>query len=294
MDDRDYNTEALSTYYGLGAVTFGPEIHPDTQVLVVRLDKVDKDIMAALPNLKVIAFNATGEDHIDLKYAQSKNIQIVSLKGDPFTSEVPASSEHAFGLILSCFRKYGKAFTFPDEPLARDAYRGHDLKGKSLGIIGYGRIGQNVENYAMAFGMDVIAYDSNTTQTLQSREYVLRYADVILLSLPLNAQTRDSFGAKDFGVMKETAYLVNISRGDIIKKDALRKALWDCTIAGAAVDVTREDDRVELLEYAQEHDDLIVTNHIGGCTIDSAHMTELHIAKKVAGILSDKVAINAE
>ena len=294
IDDRDYNPKALKVYYDLGAVTFGPDIHPDTQVLVVRLDPVTKDMIDSLPNLKVIAFNATGHDHVDIKYAFDKGIRIISLQGDPFTAEIPASSEHAFGLIISCFRKYGKAFSFVDVPQPRSTYRGQDLKGKSLGIIGYGRIGRKIEIYGKVFGMDVIAYDINTTQTLQSREYILRYADIILLSLPLNAQTRDSFGAKEFEVMKESAYLVNISRGDIIKKGALRKALWDNQIAGAAVDVTREDDREDLIGYAREHDDLIITNHIGGCTIDSSHMTELHIAEKVAKTLGDKTPINVE
>jgi len=289
LDVADYSKKAIETYQKLGDITVGSTPVADTEILVLRLQKCDEKMIDSLPCLRAIAFNTTGQDHVDTEHARKKGIEIFSLKGDSFTKNVPASSEHAFGLMLALARDYKHAFQFPNSREPRSAYRGHDLQDKTLGIIGYGRIGRKVYHMAYAFGMNIIHYDIG--QSDQAREDVIRNADFLLLSLTLDDNSRDSFTKNDFKFMKNTAYLINVSRGEIIQEDTLLDALQSGDIAGAGIDVTRDGDREELTDYARRNDNIILTNHIAGCTHESSHMTEEGTADKVYNFFKDEASM---
>lgn len=235
----------------------------------------------------LIASCTTGTDHID-----NGDVPLISLKGDTnFLKTIHATAEHTFALILALIRKVPAAF---EDVKAgnwdRDSFQGTELHGKTLGIVGMGRVGQQIEKIAHAFGMWSIYYDTKKTNAFCSARcdnlnILLRHADIITVHVPLNDETRGMFGAEQFALMKPTAYFINTSRGAVVDEAALWYALAIKRIAGAAIDVCCGEPNLlnpSLWQYAEEENNLIVTPHIGGNTAESRRATQLHIAKKIS------------
>lgn len=238
------------------------------EILIVGLEKVDKERLDSLPNLKVIGTNTTGLDHIDLEECDERGIKVISLQGEiEFLNNITSTTEHTIGLIISLLRNYKIAFQQPYQD--RDFYKGHTLKGKVLGIIRLGRIGLQVMEIAKVLKMKVVSGSVKSVAPL---------ADVVSLHIPL--QGNEEFFTKEmFKLMKPTSYLINTSRDKIIKRGALLWALKKSIIAGAAVDFVDDE---KLVEYSKIHNNLILTNHIGGCTFEDMEKTSEFIRKKVA------------
>ena len=268
----------------------------NANVLFVRLQhKIDKEVILAAPNLKVIASATTGLDHIDVKTAQHAGIQIVSLRGEvDFLRTVTATAELSWGLMLSLLRRIPEAY---QDVLSgnwqRDLFEGSELKGKTLSIIGMGRLGRMVASYAQAFDVKVVVYDPYVEDLPESVERlsfesVLRQADIVSIHVPLNDETTHMFNEHAFEMMKPTSVLVNTSRGAVINSQSLLKALLENRIAGAALDVLEDEiqgnftmkDNV-LVRYAAKHRNLLLTPHIGGLTIESLKKSECFIARKI-------------
>jgi D-3-phosphoglycerate dehydrogenase len=281
-------------------------IIPQYHALITRLGHyISKDIIKTGINLKVIATATTGLDHIDMDAALSAGIKVISLKGEvDFLQTISATAELSIGLILSISRNIPYAFNdVLKGGWSRDVFRGIELKGKTLGIIGYGRLGRMVGGFGLAFGMKVMVYDPLISEVLDnikkcSFEELLMESDFVSIHVPLNPMTKKMFGQSQFSQMKHSAYLINTSRGDIIDEDAFLHALLNRTIAGAAIDVIsgeidrpylsqnmkiKELNRVcsPLIDYALKNNNLIITPHIGGATIDSMRSTEIFIADKI-------------
>ena len=287
LEPDGYSPEALRILQSLGEVM--PFGRNDADVLIVRLAKqITAGVMDKLPNLKYIVSATTGLDHIDLDAAKKRGIKVLSLKGEGgFLRSVPATAELTWGLILSLTRNIPAAVeSVKVGEWKRDAFKGVDLKGRTLGIIGMGRIGEMVAKYGEAFGMRVIYHDPNRFSCIRSFGSILLDADIISVHVPLNEDTRGMFGIREFALMHEDAYFVNTSRGEVVNEEALLSALENNLIAGAALDVIsgeRKEHNLQLLAYARTHDNLIITPHIGGCTADSMEATEIFMAKKLAG-----------
>lgn len=252
----------------------------DKKVLTIKLDKVDKKVLNKYPKLEVVASPTTGLDHIDLKECKKRGIKVISLKEETeFLKTIPATAEHTMGLILSLVRRIPWAF---DSVLSgewdRESFKGRDLKDKTLVVVGYGRIGKMITKYAEVFGMKVYHGDRKEKKALLK---VLSKADIVTLHIPLEGN-KNYFDKKCFQAMKKGSYFVNTSRGGIIDEQALLEALKG-RIAGAALDVVQGEPEVnpELLEYALDNDNLLLTCHIGGCTVESMTATEKFIAEKV-------------
>lgn len=242
------------------------------KVLYIKLEQVDEFIIDSYPDLKIIASQTTGKNHVDVVYAKSKGIKCIFLDPkDPRMAEISSTAEHTFGLILSLARNYNYALQHATAPHERYFYKGIELKGKTLGIVGIGRIGKMVENYGRAFGMNILYHDINNGVEL---EYLLQNSDFITVHIPLNSKTKNMFKSRHFNLMKPTAYFINTSRGEIIKKGVLEKVLWNRIIAGVAIDVMWDEYDEDLMKYAQEHDNIIITNHIAGCTVDGLEKSE--------------------
>lgn len=259
--------------------------------------------LAELPSLKVIVSPTTGLDHIDLEACKRRGIVVLSLQGETdFLGTIPATAEHTWGLMLALTRRTPWAFDDVRKGCwQRDAFRGHDLKGKTLGIVGFGRVGEQVAKYAQTFGMGVVIFDpySKVEWFNDSDPYypmhhltlvsLLQDADVVSIHVPLNDETRSMFGAEQFAAMKPGAVLVNTSRGEIIDEAALLEALESGKLAGAALDVISGERgdlwENKLLKYAREHDNLLITPHLGGCTVESMAATEVFMAKKLKRFL---------
>ena len=226
--------------------------------------------IARLPDLKMIAVAATGTDNVDLAACKERGIVVANIRN----YSVVAVPEHCFSLILALRRNllaYGadvnaglwqKSSTFClfNHPIG-------DLAGSRLGIIGYGALGHKVAQLGRAFGMQVCVatrtpVDDPQVTNLQLEE-LLRTCDVITLHLPLNDQTRNMIGARELGMMKKTALLINTARGGLVDEAALAQALKDGVIGGAGFDVLSQEPPVQdnpLLSVNQPN--FILTPHV--------------------------------
>jgi D-3-phosphoglycerate dehydrogenase len=269
-------------------------------ILWVRLrHKIDREVMNAAPHLRAIATPTTGLNHIDLAEARQRNIHVISLQGaTQFLQNVYATGEHTVALILGLLRHLPAA---RDHVVKgnwnRDLFVGHDLHGKTAGLIGYGRVGQMVAGYLRALGMRVFVTDKPGTRKptppgikMVSLSYLLGISDVVSLHVPLTETTRGFFGEGEFARMKPNSWFINTARGELVDERALVRALDDGRIQGAALDVLCDEhssDMTEnsLIQYARRHDNLLITPHIGGCTHESREKTEYFLATCVASFL---------
>ena len=273
---------------------------PHAHVLIVRLaHHIDAEIITAGRQLQAIVTATTGLDHIDLAAAATQGVAVLSLRGEEtFLRTIPATAEHTWALLLALVRHIPAATAAVQRgQWNRDQFRGRDLFGKRLGIIGLGRIGQIVARYAHAFGLDIHAYDphlmtwpANVAQHLQL-DTLLATSDIITLHVPLNENTTHLIGARELGLLPPGALLINTSRGAILDEAALLAALQANQLGGAALDVLAAEvtgtitSQHPLIQYAQTHSNLLITPHIGGATYDSMAMTEIFMAQKLQQFL---------
>ncbi|HBI25745.1 MAG: D-isomer specific 2-hydroxyacid dehydrogenase NAD-binding protein [Candidatus Wolfebacteria bacterium GW2011_GWC2_39_22] len=237
--------------------------------------KVDQAVLAALPNLKLVTTRSTGFDHIDLALAQSMNIA---------TGYVPGYGENtvaefAFGLILALSRKIYESVDRLKETgvYSYVGLRGFDLQGKTLGVVGTGRIGQHVIRIAKGFSMNVIAYDAFPKPELATElgftyatfDELLGKSDVITLHVPYLPSTHHLINMENIAKIKKGALLVNTARGAVVDTAALVKALADGILGGAGLDVLEEEgvlaDEKTLVLYGhpEEHNlKTVLENHV--------------------------------
>lgn len=251
------------------------------KAIVIGLEKVDVEFLDRFQTLKIIGCPMTGLDHLPWNEINKRNIKVISLKDYPdFLKNITSTAEHTFGLILALMRNYKTALnaSYSD----REAYKGHTLSGKTLGIIGYGRVGQQVARIARGFDMKVLTTDKEA-KPYHKLFYILPQCDVVSIHIPL--ENNEGFFIKEmFLGMKSTAYLINTSRDGVVENGALTFALQNNIIGGAGVDFI---DDLELLEYSKTHDNLILTNHISGCTFEDMEKTSIFIENKVRQYLLD-------
>lgn len=263
-------------------------------ILSLLTDKIDSEVMdAAGKNLKIIANYAVGLDNIDLEAAKSRKI-IVTNTPDVLTEAV---AEHTIALILAVARRIVES----DQFVRAGKYKGWEpelllgteLSGKTLGILGLGRIGSRVaEIGALGFGMKIIYYDrGQRNRELETRisseavtiRKILTSADVISLHVPLTNETRHLIGKTELSSMKKTAILINTARGPVIDEQALVWALKQKIIAGAGLDVFEFEPKVtpELKKFSN----VIMTPHTASATIEArSAMAEL-ATKNILAVL---------
>lgn len=271
-------------------------ILPEYDVLIVRLGfRVDRSLIDAGSRLKVIVTATTGLDHIDISYAQEKGIDVLSLRGETeFLRSIPATAEHTWALLMSLVRYIPSAFaTVCQGEWCRDSFRGRDLCGKRLGIVGLGRIGEKIARYGIAFQMQIVAWDPYRRDWMvgvdrkTNLNELLGCADILTLHVPLTSETKHMIGHREIGLLPVGAFLVNTSRGAVIEEKALLEALENGHLAGAALDVMEGErsqniiDHNPLLRYACEHSNLLITPHIGGATVEAMAKTEVYMANKL-------------
>lgn len=299
LEPKDYSEKALEVYKSLGGVIKGEAIIPNADILVIRLaHKIDREWLDCYSNLKVIASPTTGLNHIDLEECEKRGIKVISLKGDAewLGKNITSTAEHTWALILSLIRKIPIANLMVTgfRNWNRDNFIGHQLKGKTLGIIGHGRVGRQVAQIAKAFQMR-IQYKDKGIITGKQEEYpevtmqqLLVTSDIVSIHVDLNDSTYNLIRDEQFRMMKPTAYLINTSRGEVIDEEDLLMALKNEKIAGAALDVLWDEsadgkhlENNPLVQYAVGKDNLIITPHIAGASYEAMRLTEERIAEKV-------------
>ncbi len=314
LEPQDYSKKALAAYQSLGPVFLYPELSVknkertlrETHILVVRLaHTIDAVWFDRMPNLKIIATPTTGLNHIDLREAEKRGVKIISLRGRvSFLKNIPSTAEETFALVLALGRNISWAFEDVKKGnWDRDTWKGHQVYRKTLGLFGCGRLGKLVARYAKAFGMNVVGYDPYVSAEKMKRAGIkktgeaelFKTSDIVSIHALLTEETRDIIREKHLRMMKPSAYLINTSRGEIIEKNALERALQKKWIAGAAIDVMR-DERADgahlrknpLVEYAKTHHNLLIVPHIGGATEEAMHATEEFIAQEVVRVLRSR------
>ncbi len=268
-------------------------------LLCLLTDSIDEEVISANPKLRVIANYAVGFDNIDVKAATARGIAVTN------TPEVltDAVAEHTFALMMAFARRIPESDRFTRagkftgwEPML---ILGTELMGKTLGVIGRGRIGAGVaQRAARGMGMNILYNDIQRNlqfeETYQAKfaemDDLLREADFITIHLPLLPSTRHFIGRQQLELMKNTAYLINTSRGPVVDEKALVSALQKKEIAGAALDVYEFEP--ELSAGLAELDNAVLTPHTASATYETrAAMSEL-AARNILDVLSGKAPQN--
>ncbi|WP_445491879.1 phosphoglycerate dehydrogenase [Niallia sp. 03133] len=238
----------------------------DAEVIITGVEKIDRTIMDAAPNLKYISKFGTGVDSIDLEEAAKRKITVTNTPGQNASSV----ADLAFGLLLSISRNLAKS----NEIVKNGGWKllmGNDVEGKRLGIIGFGEIGKKVAKRATGFDMDIVAYgnykDEETAEKLGVHfidlDELLATSDYVVICTNLKESTYHLINKQKLALMKKSAYLINISRGDLIDESALIQCLKENHIKGAALDVfSQEPPNLELAQL----ENVICSSHIGGAT----------------------------
>lgn len=259
--------------------------------------RLTAEAIAASERLRVIATPSTGLDHIDLDAAEARGIPVLSLKDDrTFLDQITCTAELTWGLLLACVRRIPAGFNAARQGRwARDAFRGHQLAGKTFGILGYGRLGTMMGDYAGAFRMRVLACDVRDFDApgieRVDMDTLFRESDVVSIHVHLTPENRGLVGRKQIEMMKPGAILLNSSRGAVIDEAALLDALEAGRLGGAGLDVIHgewSDDLYNhpLITYAREHENLIISPHLGGVTYESQAMAMRYTAEKLRDFLA--------
>lgn len=240
----------------------------ESEVLAVGLSRtIDDNFLSEFPNCKYILSPTTAIDHIKIT---NENIKIIKLVPHEI-EHISASAEFAFLLIMLLLKKY------PFKGSRSDLI-GHELFGKTLGIIGFGRIGRKVSWYAQNFGIKILHYNI-TTDSLDTKTNLLSQSDIVLVSISSEEKNRNAISMSEFSIMKDGVYFVNISRGFIVNEDDLLECLYLNKIAGAALDVVENYGKFE--KYVSNFDNLIITPHIAGNTVESLSKACEFVIKKL-------------
>lgn len=271
----------------------------NVEVLFIRLaHRIDAAFLAMAPRLRYLCTPTTGYTHLDEAALAARNIKVLSLRGErAFLESIRATPEHTFGLILGLLRRYQPAFA---HTIAggwdRDQFRGEELYGNKVGIIGLGRVGYRVASYCEAFGAQVFWCDPNDVQTASSWQRmpdalaVIAASRIVVLCASYQSGQPPVLGPKELESMTDR-YLVNTARGELVDEAALLAAISNDALAGVATDVVANENGENALSrwrtLALTHN-VILTPHIGGATVDAMAKTECFIVQKLADALADR------
>lgn len=262
----------------------------DAEALLCLLtDRIDRDVIDAAPRLRIISNHAVGVDNIDLSYATTRGIAVCNTP-DVLTE---ATADFAWALMMTVCRRI-----IPGERLMRSGgfqgwdpldFLGEDFTGKTLGIVGAGRIGTAVAQRSCGWKMKILYFNRSRNLFLEEKlkakqvalDALLKDADFVSIHLPLSAQTHHLIGARELAMMKPGAFLINTARGAIIEEQALVAALQRNQIAGAALDVFENEPH--LASGLRELENVVLTPHIASATLS----TRSRMAEMAAGNIVD-------
>lgn len=262
-------------------------------------DAIDGEIMDAEPNLKVISNYAVGFDNIDVDAATERGIPVTNTPG--VLTETTA--DFAWALLMAIARRVVEADKFTREGKFKgwrpQLLLGSDVYGKTIGIVGMGRIGQAMARRARGFDMNILYYDEYRPDPEVEKELGLTYvpfdellqkADYVSIHVPLMESTHHLIGERELKLMKKTAYLINSARGPIVDEKALVKALQEKEIAGAGLDVF--EDEPELAPGLAELDNVVLAPHIASATIETRSKMATMAAEGCLSVLKGEKPVN--
>jgi len=287
LDDPDADTDTILAAVDLCCAPLGYQF--------------DDAKMGRCANLRAVISNTTGVSHIDTDAAKKRGIEVLSLFGErPFLDQITPTSEHAWGLLIALARRMPWCF----EAVKKGHWNRFDwgspsmLSRLSLGIVGFGRLGQQVARYGQAFGMAVRFYDpyvdgqGTGIERVETLEDLAAASDIVSLHPTLNAETTHMIGSGIIALLKPGSYLVNTARGEVVDESAVISALESGHLGGYAADVLAgEFDPAfdagahPLVQYATQSEKVLLTPHIGGSTFDAWYETERRVIEKALEFL---------
>jgi len=259
----------------------------DAEIVTANYIDITPSIIDACPKLKYIIVPAVGYEWVDYKYAASKGIKVINSP----THNSLAVAEHAIALLFATIRNlYPAQTSLQASKWQSRAFRGIELHGKKVGLIGYGNIGKNIESMAKGLGMDCSYI--NSTSTPGDIDVLLSNSDVVIVCASLNDATRGLIDARRLSLLKPSAYLVNVARGAIVDQDALMFSLREHKIKGAALDVFADEPLVgepngKIVELSKLPN-VVTTPHIGYNTEETMRRLGEEIYANIAACLDGK------
>jgi D-3-phosphoglycerate dehydrogenase len=272
------------------------EILPDYDALVVRsATKVTADLLRAGKRLKVVGRAGIGVDNVDVAAATELGILVVNAP----TANLMSATEHTFALLLALARRVPEADASVKAGEWNRKLVGVELQNKTLGVVGFGRIGQRVAARARGFEMKVVAYDPfldaagarKLEVELLPLEDLLRRSDVVTLHTPSTRETRGMINRERLALMKKGALLVNCARGGIVDEEALLEALESGALGGAALDVFAEEPPTDL--RLARHPNVVATPHLGAQTREAQERISIETAQMLLDALAGSLSIAA-
>ncbi|RNC70967.1 MAG: phosphoglycerate dehydrogenase [Desulfuromonadales bacterium] len=272
----------------------------DYEAIITRSGtNVDKDLLDAGTKLRVVARAGVGIDNVDVDYASSRGVIVVNA---PF-GNTNSAAEHAMALLLSFCRNVTTAnASLKGGEWKRAPFTGYELKGKTAGVIGLGKVGGRVATRLKAFECEVLACDPyiavkrahDLGVKLVSHDEIYRNCDIITVHTPLSDETRNMIGERELAMMKNGVIIVNAARGGIIEEQALLRYLESGKITGAAVDVfSEEPPKSETLKKLIAHERVVVTPHLGANTFEAQINVAVDVSKEIINYLDDQPLENA-
>jgi D-3-phosphoglycerate dehydrogenase len=266
-------------------------------IIVRNQTKVDSQLIEAAKSLVIIGRAGVGYDNIDVKAASKRGI-VVSYAPNENTI---STAEHAFALMLGLYRKLPRSHvSTAGGEWDRYNFVGHEMYGKTIGILGFGKVGARVAMRAKAFGMKVIAYDkflapldftvTESGAVLMSLEDVLANSDIVSCHLPRNEDTIGLIDYSRLKLMKPGAVIINTGRGETILEKDLIRALKENVIAGAGLDVREKEPPSET--ELNRMNNVILTPHVAGLTIEAQEKVIDSVAADIARVLRGEAAVN--
>jgi glyoxylate reductase len=268
-------------------------------VIALLTDRIDEALLVQCPKLKVVANVAVGYDNIDVGAAARHGVAVTNTPG----VLTDATADFAWALLLAVARNVVPADAYVREGRFREwmmmEFHGAELAGRTLGIAGFGRIGQAVARRGRGFGMHVIytnprrvaaAIEEEIGAHFVDKATLLASSDVLSLHVPLNAATRHFLGAAEFALMKASAYVINTARGPVIDEAALAAALTSGAIRGAGIDVYEREPAVDPALLAAPN--TVLAPHIASATAETRTRMALMAAENVIAVLAGRPPVN--
>jgi len=270
------------------------------EVLITRSGtNVDRDLLDAATKLKLVARAGVGIDNVDVDYASSRGVIVVNA---PF-GNTNSAAEHTMALLLSVCRNVPKAnASLKGGEWKRAPFTGVELKGKTVGVIGLGKVGGRVATRLKAFECEVLACDPyiavkrahDLGVKLVSHDEIYKNCDIITVHTPLNDETRNMIGEREFAMMQDGVIILNVARGGVINEEALLVNLKNGKIALAAIDVySEEPPRTPVLKELIAQERLVVTPHLGANTFEAQVNVAVDVSREILNYLDDQPLENA-
>lgn len=304
-DNVDKKAVALLKDAGF-EVNYTPGMKPDDiykiigdyHGMIVRSDtKVNAEMISYMKNMEVIGRAGTGVDNIDSAAATRKGVIVMNTPGGNTIS----TAEHTFSMMMSLCRNIPQAdASVKGGKWDRKSYKGTEVHGKTLGVVGLGKIGREVALRAQAFGMQIIGYDPLLSQDLAAKmnvelttlDEIYKRSDIITVHVPLDATTKDLLRKETFALCKDGVKIINCARGGIVNEDDLLEALNSGKVSGAAMDVFVKEPP-DFSHPLLKHSKFVSTPHLGASTDEAQEKVAIQIAEQIIDLFKKKIVFGA-